>query len=115
MLGILFLVSFILALREVVVAKLVILGISLLITFILALRVVLVVISGILFSIFFILGLYTPFLTVLYFTTSFSLLKSTGTGINLSASNILSLLNQPFLPSFDVSIPATFFKSTFVA
>ena len=55
---------FILALRDVVVAKLVILGMSLLITFVLALRVVLVVISGILSSIFLILGLYASFLTV---------------------------------------------------
>ena len=56
-LGILFLISFILALRAVVVvAKLVRLGISFLTSFILALRVVLVaklVISGILSSIFF--------------------------------------------------------------
>ena len=64
MLCISFLVSFILALRDVVVAKLVILGMSLLITFVLALRVVSVVISGILSSIFFILGLYASFLTV---------------------------------------------------
>ena len=59
------LISFILALRAAVVAKLVILGISPLTSFILALRVVLVaklVISGILSSIFLILALYSIFL-----------------------------------------------------
>ena len=59
------LISFILALGAVVVAKLVILGISFLTPFIVALKVVLVanlVISGILSSIFFMLALYTSFL-----------------------------------------------------
>ena len=45
-------------------------------------RVVLVaklVISGTLSSIFFILALYTSFLTTSFFTASLSLLKSTGT------------------------------------
>ena len=68
--------------RAVVVAKLAILGISFLTAFILALRVVLVpklVISGILSSIFLILVLCTSFLTTLLFTTLLSLLKSTGT------------------------------------
>ena len=71
------------------VAKLVILGILFLTSFILALGKVVVtklVISGILSSIFFILALYTSFLTI-FFTISSSLLKSTGTGFNLSASN----------------------------
>ena len=61
----------------VVVAKLVILGIPPLILFILAARVVLVVklvISGILSSIYFLLGLYTSFLTTSFFITSLSLL-----------------------------------------
>ena len=78
------------AVRAVLVAKLVISGISPLTSFVLALRVVLVaklVISGILSSIFFILALYTSFLTTSFFTTSLSLLKSTGTGTNLSTSN----------------------------
>ena len=90
MLGILFLTSFILLLRAAVVAKLIMLGILLLISFILALRVVLVaklVISSILSSIFFILALYTSFSTTSFFTISLSLLKSTGTGPNLSTSN----------------------------
>ena len=90
-LGILPLTSFILALRAVLVAKLVILGILPLASFILALRVVLVaklVISDILSSIFFILALYTSFLTTSFFTMSISLLKSTGTGINLLTSNL---------------------------
>ena len=72
MLGISLLTSFILALREALVAKL--------------------VISGILSSIFFILVLYTSFLTTSVFTTSLSLLKLTGTGANLSTSNLSTLL-----------------------
>ena len=72
-----YLTSFILALRAVVVAKLVMLSISLFTSFILASRVVTVaklVTSGILSSIFFILALlYT------YFATSLRLLKLTGT------------------------------------
>ena len=72
MLGISPLTSFILALREALVAKL--------------------VISGILSSIFFILVLYTSFLTTSVFTASLSLLKLTGTGANLSTSNLSTLL-----------------------
>ena len=74
------------AVRALVVNKSVTLGILL----ILALRAVLVaklVISGILSSIFFILALYTSFLTTSFFTLSLSLLKSTGAGTNLSTSN----------------------------
>ena len=74
------------AVRALVVAQLVILGISLLTSFILALREALVaqlVISAILYSIFLILALYTSFLTTSFFTTSLSLLNSTGTGTNL--------------------------------
>ena len=63
MLGILFLTLFTLALKVALVAKL--------------------VISGILSSICLILVLYTSFLTKSFFTTSLSLLKSVGTGINL--------------------------------
>ena len=61
------------------------LGISLLTSFFLALRVVLVaklVISGILSSISLILGLHTSFLTTSFFT------NSAGTSTNLSASNL---------------------------
>ena len=64
-----FLTSFILALREAFVAKLVKLGILFLNSFNLALRVVLgakLVISGILSSIFLILALYRFFLTKLF-------------------------------------------------
>ena len=71
-LGILFLTSFILALREALVAEL--------------------VISRILSSVFLILELHTSFLTTSFFTTSISLLKSTGTCTNLSTSNLSSLL-----------------------
>ena len=73
------LTSFILAMGEALVAKLVILGISTLVSLILALRVVLVaklVISGILPSIFLILASYTSFLTTSFFTTALSLIKS---------------------------------------
>ena len=48
---------------------------------------VILVILGILSSITLILALYTPFLTTSFFTKSLSLLKSTGTGANLSTSN----------------------------
>ena len=78
------------AVRELVVSRLVILVISPLTSFISELRVVLVaklVISGILSSIFFILALYTSFLTTSFFTTSLSLLKSKGTNTDLSTSN----------------------------
>ena len=90
MLGILSLTAFILALRAEVVPKLVILGISPLTSFILALRAVLVAkleISDILSSIYLILPIYTSFMPTSLFTTSPSLLKSTGTGTNLSTSN----------------------------
>ena len=98
-LGILFLILFVLALREVVIAKLAMLGISFLTSFILALRVVLVaelVMSGILSSILLILALYTSFLTTSSFTISLSLLKSTGTGTNLSTSDLTTLLFDYF-------------------
>ena len=48
--------------------------------------------SGILFSILFILALYTSFLMALFFTTSLNLLKSTGTGNYLSTSNLSTLI-----------------------
>ena len=97
-LGILSLTSFILALRAAVLAKLVILGISPTTSFILALRVVLVVkfvILGILSSIFLI----------------FDLIRSIS---HLSTLDI-KLPKSIFLENFDVSTPATFFKSAFVA
>ena len=92
--GILPLTSFILALREAWVATLVILGISFLTSYILASKVVLLarsVIPVILSSIFLILALYTSFLTRSVFTKSFSLLKSTATGTNLSTSYLSTL------------------------
>ena len=102
------------------------------------------VVSGILSSIFFILALYTSFLISSFFTTSLSLLKSTGTGTNLSTSNlstlifklfkpigtigkfliyqyliylqhILNELNQFFLEESDVSTLVAFLKSVFVS
>ena len=63
------------------------------------LRVVLVaklVISGILSSLFLILTLYTSYLAASFFTTSLSLLKSTGTCANLSTSNLSTLLFKLF-------------------
>ena len=80
--------------RAVVPAKIVMLGISPLTSIVLALSLVLVaklVISGILSSIFFILALYTSFLTASFFTTSLSLLKPVETGI-YSTSNFSTLL-----------------------
>ena len=97
------------AARAVVVAKLVILGISPLNSFILALREALVaklVISGILSSTFLILALYTYFLTTSFFTTSLSLIKSTGTGTNSSISNLsksdFKLAKSAFLAKDDI-------------
>ena len=78
-----------------VVAKPLIHGISVLTLFIFVLRIVLVaklVISGILSSIFFVLALYSVFLTISFLTALFSLLKSTGAGTNLSISNLSTLL-----------------------
>ena len=66
------------------------------------------VISDILSSIFFILALYTYFSTTSFFTTSLSLLKSTGTGTNLLTSNLSTLFfNLPKLVGtfFDLLIP----------
>ena len=80
-------------------------------------------------------------LTTSFFTTSYSLIKSTGTDINLPTSNVSTLLfkspksvgtffNLPisnlltlgfklakatFLTKFDVSAHVAFFKSAFVA
>ena len=82
-------ISFSTTVRAVVAAELVILGDSFLTSFILVLKEVLVatlVISGIL-SIFLILALYAFFITTSFLTTSLSLLKSAGTGTNLSTSN----------------------------
>ena len=71
------------------------LGISFLTWFILAVRVLWdakLVISGILSSIVVTLALYTSFLTTSFYTTSLSLRKSTGTVTNILASNLSSLL-----------------------
>ena len=84
-LGILPLSSFILALSAAVIAELVILGILPLTS--LYNIIFKLLISAILSSIFFILVLYTSFLTPSFFTTSLSLLKLTGTCSNLSTSN----------------------------
>ena len=89
--------SFILALKEGLVVRLVILGISPLTSFILALREA-VVAKLLFYQVFYlqflILALYTSFLMTLFFTTSLSLLKSTGTGTNLSTSNLSTFVFQ---------------------
>ena len=129
--------------RAVVPAKIVMLGISPLTSIVLALSLVLVaklVISGILSSIFFILALYTSFLTASFFTTSLSLLKPVETGIystsnfstllfkllklvetvfSFSISNLstldFKLAKSSFLANFDVWTSVTVFKSAYVA
>ena len=135
-LGILLLISFMLALKAASVVRLVKLVILPLTSFILYLRVVFVaepVTSGILYSIFFISALHTSFLTASFFTTSLNLLESTGTGIYLSTSNLSILLlklvklvreflstldfklaKSTYLDNFVVSAPVAFFKSVFV-
>ena len=124
-LGVSPLTSFILALREALVAKLVILGISSL-TFLRVVLLTKLVISGILSPIFFILALYTSYTlyTSIYIIVSLNLLKSTGTGTNLSTSNLstlfskllklvgtffsLSISKSTFLANSDVSTPVAF-------
>ena len=108
-------------LRVAVVAKLLILGILVLTSLILGFRVVLVaklVVSGISSLIIFILALYTSFLTTSFFSTTFSLLKSTGADTNLSIFNLsasgFKLGKSTFFEKFDVSTPVTFFKSVFI-
>ena len=118
------------------------LGISPLTSFTFAIKVVLVaklIMSGIL-SLVFYLSIYISFITTSFFTTSLSLLKSTGTGTNLSTSNLSTLLSKllksveasfnlsisnlstsdfklaksVFLAKGDVSTPVAFFKSAFL-
>ena len=78
------------AVNAEVVARLLMLGISALTSFFLVLRIVLVtklVISNISSSILLILELFSVFLTTSFYTTLLSLLKSIGTGANLSISD----------------------------
>ena len=62
---------------------------------------------------------YTVFLTTSFFTTSLSLVKSTGARTNLSISNLLTsafkLTKSDFAANLNVSIPVAFLKSVFVA
>ena len=121
-LGILILTSFILALRAAVVDKLVILGISFLTSFTLSLIVLVAniryfiryLIWGILSSISLILALQTSYFQIIIFTTLLSLLTSTGTGTNLSTSNLstpgFKLANSVFLATPDASTPVAFFN-----
>ena len=83
------------AVNEEVVARPVILGISFFTSFIFVLRLVLVtklLISGILSSIFFILALYSVFLTTSFLSRLLNLPKSTGTGTYLSISSLTTLV-----------------------
>ena len=61
----------------------------------------------------------TVFLTTSFFTTSFSLLKSTGTGTHLSISNlstsVLRLAKFDYNAKLEVSAWEIFFISVFVA
>ena len=61
----------------------------------------------------------TAFLTTLFFTKSLSLLKSTGSGADLSMSNlsisVFRLAKFVFSSKFEVSTCVTFFKTVFVA
>ena len=63
--------------------------------------------------------LYTVFLTTSFFTTLLTLLKSTGTGTNLTISNFsistFKLAKSDLADSFDASISVAIFKSVFVA
>ena len=91
------------AVRAVIPVKVVTLGVSSLTRFILALRVVLVamlLISGILSSISLILALYSVFLTTSFFTTSLSLLKSTGVVSNFLIFSLSILFFKLFKPHF---------------
>ena len=62
---------------------------------------------------------YTVFLTTSFFTTSLSLVKSTGARTNLSISNLstsaFKLTKSDFAANLNVSIPVAFLKSVFVA
>ena len=62
---------------------------------------------------------YISFLTTSFFTTSLSLLKSTGTGTNLSTSNlstsVFKLSRFVFNANLEVSICEIFLMSAFVA
>ena len=83
------------AVNEEVVARSVILGISFFTSIIFVLRLVLVtklLISGILSSIFFILALYSVFLTTSFLSRLLNLPKSTGTGTYLSISSLTTLV-----------------------
>ena len=107
----------------VAVVNLVISGISVLTSFIVELRVVLVaqlVILGILSSISLILASDTSFLTTSFFTTSHSLRKSTRTDFNLSGPNSdnlwisdFKLAKSYFLVKRDESTSVAFLRSGF--
>ena len=66
-----------------------------------------------------ILALFESFLTTSFFTTSLSLLKSTGTGTNLSTSNLstsdFNLAESVFSAKDNLSALVVFFKSAFVS
>ena len=63
--------------------------------------------------------LYSVFLTTSFFTTSLSLLKSTGTGVNLSISSLSTSVFKSAKFDFSAMLLTStcdiFFKSVFVA
>ena len=108
-------ILFLTVVSSAAVAKLEIPGILPLISFISVLRVVLVTK---------ILALYTYFSAAFLSTTLLSFFRSTGTSLNLSASNWANLSisafdfklgKSSFLANCDVSTPVVFFKSDFEA
>ena len=56
---------------------------------------------------FFILALYSVFLTTLFLTALLNLLKSTGTGTNLSISNLSTSVFRPAKFDFSAKLEAS--------
>ena len=115
-------ISFSTAVSAEVIAKPVILAISFLTSFIFILRLLLVaklLISGILSLIFFTLASYSVYLTTSLLTKLLNLIKSAGTGANLSTSNlstsVFKLATFVFNAKLEVSTCIIFLISSFVA
>ena len=109
-LGISFLISLILGLREALVAKLVILGVLLLTSFIFALKASVVaklVISGISSSISLILALHMSFLTSFLSTTSLNFLNQQEQV--LTYEHLIQISYQYLIYQSNLSTPVAFF------
>ena len=109
------------AVNAEIVARPIMLAVSFLTSFIFVLRLLLVaklLISGILSSMFFILASYSVFSTTSLLTTLLNLLKSTGTGANLSISSlstsVFKLATFVFNAKLEVSMCVIFLMSSFV-